>query len=122
MILMDSGFWSSVGLVTNTGNPNGTQYGFYNSIEMSNGETVYNQYEFFKNSPVDGVYYNNQYEWYKAIGVLHSEPIVDQYTFFKNVTFDGVNPVINQYEFYKGLTGAIGGAGIFDNTFNNTFN
>lgn len=109
MILIDSAFWSSVGLVLNTGNAEGNQYGFYNSIEMSNAVTVFNQYEFFKNSPVDGVYYDNQYDWYKAIGVLHSEPITDAYSFFKNVTFDGVNAVGNYVDFFKGLTSVITG-------------
>ena len=68
MILIDSSFWSTVGVISSNGNPNGNQYGFYNSIDMSNTVTIYNQYEFFKNSPINGVYYNNQYEWYKATG------------------------------------------------------
>tara|TARA_R110002167_G_scaffold54889_1_gene156360 strand:- start:2324 stop:3355 length:1032 start_codon:yes stop_codon:yes gene_type:complete len=122
MILIDSSFWSTVGVISSNGNPNGNQYGFYNSIDMSNAVTIYNQYEFFKNSPINGVYYNNQYEWYKAIGVFHSEPIFDQYSFYQNVTFDGVNKVGNQYNFFKLLTAAISGdflQGIFS-TYNFT--
>ena len=122
MILIDSSFWSTVGVISSNGNPNGNQYGFYNSIDMSNTVTIYNQYEFFKNSPINGVYYNNQYEWDKAIGVFHSEPIFDQYSFYQNVTFDGVNKVGNQYNFFKFLTAAISGdflQGIFS-TYNFT--
>jgi len=107
MILIDSDFWGDVGVVSNDGNPDGSQYDFYNYIEMSNGETAYNQYDFFKNSPVNGVYVDNQYDWYKAIGVLHVEPIYDEYSFYQNVTFDGINAVGNQYEFFKFLTSAI---------------
>jgi len=108
MITIDSSFWSAVGVVSSDGNAKGNQYDFYNYIEMSNGETITNQYEFFKNSPVDGVYYNDQYDWYRAVGVLYSEPIIDEYSFYQNVSVDGINPIENQYEFFKALTDALG--------------
>lgn len=117
MILIDSAFWQSVGVVSSTGNPDGNQHDFYNSIEMSNGETVLNQYDFFINSPVDGVYYYNQFEWFRAIGVLHSEPIIDQYSFYQNSTIDGVNAIVSQYDFFKALTDAIVTAFSIDNSF-----
>ena len=120
MILIDNSFWTSVGVVMNDGNPNGNQYDFYNSIEMSNGETIYNQYEFFKNSPVDGVYYNDQYDWYRAVGVLYSEPIIDEYSFYQNVSVDGVNPVENQFEFFKGLIDPVGLTSFCSYYFNGT--
>ena len=109
MITIDSSFWSAVGVVLSDGNAKGNQYDFYNYIEMSNGETVTNQYEFFKNSPVDGVYYNDQYDWYRAVGVLYSEPIIDEYSFYQNVSVDGVKPAENQFEFFKALTAVVSG-------------
>ena len=108
MILIDAEFWGNVGVVFSDGNSNGNQYDFYNYIEMSNGETINNQYGFFKNSPVDGVYYDNQLDWYRAIGVLYSEPIIDMDSFYNNVTFDNVNPIGNQYDFFKGLIDELG--------------
>ena len=87
MILIDGNFWSSVGVLSSEPNPTGTRYGFFKGLVMSNGKTIYNEYDFFRNSPVNGVYYNNQYDWFKALGSFYSEPIYDQYTFYKNVTF-----------------------------------
>ncbi len=110
MILIDSSFWGNVGVASNDGNAAGNQYDFYNYIDMANGEVVTNQYQFFKESAVDGVYYNTPDDWYEAVGTLYSEPIIDEYSFYQNVTFDGVNPVGNQYEFFKFLTDAISGA------------
>ena len=49
MITIDASFWESVGVVNSDGNANGNQKDFYDSILMSNGNTVYNQYEFFRN-------------------------------------------------------------------------
>lgn len=109
MILIDSSFWGNVGVASNDGNAAGNQYDFYNYIDMANGEVVRNQYEFFKESAVDGVYYDTPDDWYEAVGTLYSEPITDEYSFYQNVTFDGVNPVGNQYEFFKFLTDAISG-------------
>ena len=117
MILINSAFWTSVGVSESDGNPNGNQYGFYNTIEMSNAVTVKNQYEFFLNSPVNGIYYNNQYEWYRAIGLFHSEPIYDMYSFYNNVTIDGVNPVRDQYEFFKSLKDSISSSFIVASSF-----
>ena len=117
MILINSDFWTSVGVSESDGNPNGNQYGFYNTIEMSNAVTVKNQYEFFLNSPVNGIYYNNQYEWYRAIGLFHSEPIYDMYSFYNNITIDGVNPVRDQYEFFKSLKDSIDSSFIVASSF-----
>ena len=105
MITIDASFWSSVGVDSSDGNTNGNQYDFYNSILMSNGVTVYNQKEFFKNSPINSIYYDDQLDWYRAIGVFYSEPIYDQYSFMQNVTFNGVDKVGNQKDFFKFILG-----------------
>jgi len=81
-----------------------SQYEWHFRLVMSNAVTVYNRYDFYLNSPVNGVYYDNQKEWYEAIGELYSENIYDQYSFFQNVSFDGITPIYNQYSYYKGVS------------------
>ena len=107
MILIDSAFWASVGVTSSDGNADGSQYDFFNYIEMANGETVYNQYDFFKNSEVDGVFYNDHNEWARAVGVLYSESINNITDFYEVATADGINPLGNQYDFFNTITDAI---------------
>ena len=106
MITVNNSFLTSVGITGITASEVSNQKDWFYDMEMVNGETVYNQYDYFRNSPVNGVYYDDQYDWYKAIGVFHTEPIYDQYSYMNNVSFDGVNPVGNQYDYYKGIKAA----------------
>ena len=106
MITIDNTFLVSVGITGITATAVNNQKDWFYDMDMVNGETVNNRYDFFKNSPVDGTYYDNQFQWYKAVGVFHSEPIEDQNSFMNNVSFDGINAVGNQYDYYKGIKAA----------------
>lgn len=106
MITINNTFLTSVGITGITSSSVSNQKDWFYDMGMSNGEVVNNRYDFFKNSPVDGIYYDNQYQWYKAIGDFYSEPIEDEYSFMNNVTFDGINAVGNQYDYYKGIKAA----------------
>jgi hypothetical protein len=108
MIIIDSAFWTSVGVTSSDGNADGSQYDFFNYVEMANGETVYNQYDFFKNSEVDGVFYNDHNEWARAVGVLYSESINNITDFYEVATVDGINVLGNQYDFFKSITNELG--------------
>ncbi len=117
MILIDGSFWAAVGVTSSDGNADGTQYDFFNYIEMANGETVYNQYDFFKNSEVDGVFYNDHNEWARAVGVLYSESINNITDFYEVASADGINALGNQYDFFNTLINPISAGGTLSSIF-----
>lgn len=115
MITINGAFLTSIGVVTVGNTFSASQQEWHTGLVMSNGTTVYNRYDFFLNSPVNGEFFNNQLDWYRAIGLFHSEPIYDQFTYMQNVSFDGVNVVGNQWDYYRTI-GSVTPGGVTPST------